>query len=269
MYPISPDLQKTLATIRAFIDEEIIPLEAGFGHSMKALEPVLAEKRQKVKDLGLWLPQIDKEFGGLGLSLVEHGYVSQELGRTPLGHYVFNCQAPDAGNMEILIEYGTAEQQEQFLQPLLRGETRSCFSMTEPENAGSNPTLLSTTAVREGDSYIIDGHKWFTSSADGAAFAIVMAVTNPHHESRYQRASMIIVPTDTPGFRWCATSPSWASRATATPAMPRCATTRCACPAATCWATKGPVLSSPSSGWGRAASITVCAGWAFANGPLT
>ena len=200
MYPISPDLQKTLATIRAFIDEEIIPLEAGFGHSMKALEPVLAEKRQKVKDLGLWLPQIHKEFGGLGLSLVEHGYVSQELGRTPLGHYVFNCQAPDAGNMEILIEYGTAEQQEQFLQPLLRGETRSCFSMTEPENAGSNPTLLSTTAVLEGDSYIIDGHKWFTSSADGAAFAIVMAVTNPHHENRYQRASMIIVPTDTPGF---------------------------------------------------------------------
>jgi acyl-CoA dehydrogenase len=200
MYPISPDLQETLATIRAFIDEEIIPLEGQFGHSMKALEPLLAEKRQKVKELGLWLPQIGKEFGGLGLSLVEHGYVSQELGRTPLGHYVFNCQAPDAGNMEILIEYGTAEQKEQFLQPLLRGETRSCFSMTEPENAGSNPTLLSTTAVLEGDSYIIDGHKWFTSSADGAAFAIVMAVTNPHHENRYQRASMIIVPTDTPGF---------------------------------------------------------------------
>jgi acyl-CoA dehydrogenase len=200
MYPISPDLQKTLATIRAFIDEEIIPLEGQFGHSMKALEPLLDEKRQKVKELGLWLPQIGQEFGGLGLSLVEHGYVSQELGRTPLGHYVFNCQAPDAGNMEILIEYGTAEQQEQFLQPLLRGETRSCFSMTEPENAGSNPTLLSTTAVLEGDSYIIDGHKWFTSSADGAAFAIVMAVTNPHHDNRYQRASMIIVPTDTPGF---------------------------------------------------------------------
>jgi acyl-CoA dehydrogenase len=200
MYSIPSDLQKTLVTIRAFIDDEIIPLESQFGHSMKALEPILAEKRQKVKDLGLWLPQIDKEFGGLGLSLVEHGYVSQELGRTPLGHYVFNCQAPDAGNMEILIEYGTAEQQAQFLHPLLRGETRSCFSMTEPENAGSNPTLLSTTAVLEGDSYIIDGHKWFTSSADGAAFAVVMAVTNPHHENRYRRASMIIVPTDTPGF---------------------------------------------------------------------
>ena len=201
MFDISPELQKTLSTIRDFIDEEVIPLEPEFlGGRFKALEPTLNEKRQQVKGLGLWLPQIPREYGGMGLSLFEHGLVSQELGRTPLGHYVFNCQAPDAGNMEILIDHATPAQKEHFLAPLLRGEIRSCFSMTEPAHAGSNPTMLSTTAVKEGNSYIIDGHKWFTSSADGAVFAVVMAVTDPHHENRYRRASMIIVPTDTPGF---------------------------------------------------------------------
>ena len=102
--------------------------------------------------------------------------------------------------MEILIEHGTPEQKERYLMPLLAGAVRSCFSMTEPENAGSNPTWLSTTAVKDGDDYVISGHKWFTTAADGAAFAIVMAVTDPA-ASRYQRASMIIVPTDTPGFQ--------------------------------------------------------------------
>jgi acyl-CoA dehydrogenase len=107
--------------------------------------------------------------------------------------------APDAGNMEILHLFGTPEQKARFLVPLARGEIRSCFSMTEPENAGSNPTWLSTRAVRDGDSYVIDGHKWFTTSADGAQFAVVMAVTNPDAPA-YARASMILVPTDTPGF---------------------------------------------------------------------
>ncbi len=201
MFDVSPEMQKILVTIRNFVDEELIPLEADFlGKEFTALEPVLAEKRQQVKRLGLWLPQIPKEYGGLGLTLFEHGLVSRELGRTPIGHYSFNCQAPDAGNMEILIEHGTAEQKEQFLVPLLRGEIRSCFSMTEPEFAGSNPVMMGTTAVHEGDSYIIDGHKWFTSSADGAAFAVVMAITNPHAENKHLRASQIIVPLDTPGF---------------------------------------------------------------------
>lgn len=200
MFDISPELQNILKTMRAFVDEELIPLESEFlGQGFNALLPQLNEKRQKVKDLGLWLPQIPQAYGGLGLSLFEHGLVSQVLGRTPIGHFAFNCQAPDAGNMEILIEHGTPEQKERFLMPLLRGETRSCFSMTEPEHAGSNPTVMSTTAVKEGDSYIIDGHKWFTSSADGAAFAVVMAVTNPE-AARHGRASQIIVPLDTPGF---------------------------------------------------------------------
>lgn len=200
MFTTSPELKKILATIHEFVREELIPLEPAFlADGFNALEPTLQQKRQMVKDLGLWLPQVPQEYGGMGLTLFEHGLVSQELGQTPIGHYVFNCQAPDSGNMEILMDHGTPAQKEQFLLPLLRGETRSCFSMTEPEHAGSNPTMMSTTAVHEGDSYIIDGHKWFTSSADGAAFAVVMAVTNPE-ASRHARASQIIVPLDTPGF---------------------------------------------------------------------
>ena len=199
---LSPEIQSFLHSLREFVREEILPLEPLFlNHQFEELQPQLDALRQKAKGLGYWLPQIHSEYGGMGLSLVEHGHVSEILGQTPLGHYVLNCQAPDAGNMEILIEYGTEEQKEKFLKPLLAGEIRSCFSMTEPENPGSNPTWMSTTAVKEGDSYIVDGHKWFTSSAEGSAFAIVMAVTDPHHESKYRRASMIIVPTDTPGFQ--------------------------------------------------------------------
>ena len=190
-----------LQTLEAFVREELIPLERPFlRHDFDTLLPLIEEKRQLAKRLGLWLPQIPEACGGMGLSLYDHGLVSELLGRTPLGHYALNCQAPDAGNMEILIEYGTPEQKERFLMPLLAGDVRSCFSMTEPENAGSNPTWLSTTAEKDGDDYVIRGHKWFTTAADGAAFAIVMAVTDPT-ASRYGRASMIIVPTDTPGFQ--------------------------------------------------------------------
>ncbi len=193
-------IEKVLDTMRQFVREEIIPLEAEFlAKGFTAMLPKLQEKREMVRKLGFWCPQIPEEYGGMGLSLLEHGLVSEVLGQTPIGHFVFNCQAPDAGNMEILIDHGTPEQKEKFLLPLVRGEIRSCFSMTEPEHAGSNPVVMSTTAVKEGNSYIIDGHKWFTSAADGAAFAVVMAVTDPH-AGVHQRASQIIVPTDTPGF---------------------------------------------------------------------
>ncbi len=199
-FEISPELEMILRTLDEFVREDVVPLERPFlDHDAATLEPLIAAKRAKAKALGLWLPQIPEAYGGMGLTLVEHGRVSEVLGRSPLGHLIFNCQAPDAGNMEILIEYGTEAQKAQFLMPLLAGETRSCFSMTEPEHPGSNPTWMSTTAVVQGDSYIIDGHKWFTTAADGAAFAIVMAVTDPH-ASKYEQASMIIVPTDTPGF---------------------------------------------------------------------
>lgn len=194
-------LPELLPRIRQFIDNEVIPLEAAFlGRPWGELEPVLQAKRRMVRDAGLWGLALPAEIGGQGLTLAEFGRVSEELGRTPLGHYTFNCQAPDIGNTELLLEYGSPEQKAQWLMPLVRGEIRSCFSMTEPEHAGSNPTWMSTSAVREGDEYVINGHKWYTSAADGASFAIVMAVTNPDAESRHQRASQIIVPLDTPGF---------------------------------------------------------------------
>ncbi|MCE7735121.1 MAG: acyl-CoA dehydrogenase [Candidatus Heimdallarchaeota archaeon] len=197
---ITEEFRNVLKQSHEFIYDEIIPLEGELpAKSFQELLPELDKKRQKVKDLGLWMPQISKEYGGMGLTLREHGYLSEVLGRSSLGHYVFNCQAPDSGNMEILIEHGTEDQKEKYLIPLLEGKTRSCFSMVEPDSPGSNPTWLTTQAVKENNMWIINGRKWFTSSADGAEFAILMAVTNPE-APKYKRASMIIVPTDTPGF---------------------------------------------------------------------
>lgn len=191
-----------LAKIREFLREEVFPLEREFlSRPFRELLPTLSEKRERVKELGMWAPQLPKEYGGLGLRLTEFARVSEELGSTPLGHYLFNCQAPDAGNLEVLIEHATPEQKERYLLPLVRGEVRSCFSMTEPEHPGSNPTWMSTTAVKDGDDYVINGHKWFTSSAEGAAFAIVMAVTNRDEPKPHKKASQIIVPTNTKGFR--------------------------------------------------------------------
>jgi acyl-CoA dehydrogenase len=123
------------------------------------------------------------------------------LGWTPFGPYVCNCQAPDVGNMELLLQFGTPSQHARFLQPLVRGEVRSCFAMTEPEHAGSNPVVMSTRAVRDGDELVITGHKWFTSSADGAAFAVVMAVTDPEATAPHRRASQILVPLSSPGYQ--------------------------------------------------------------------
>ncbi len=199
-FAISAKMEDLLGRVRTFVQEELYPLEPqvlneGFGSVL----PILQEKRAKVRALGLALPQIEKDHGGLGLSVLEHGLVQAELAKTFTGVYVFNCQAPDAGNMEILIKFGTPAQQERYLKPLLAGDIRSCFSMTEVDYPGSNPTWMGTTAVKDGDDYIINGHKWFTSSADGANFAIVMAVTNPD-APKHMRASQIIVPLDTPGF---------------------------------------------------------------------
>ena len=195
------ELNVILENISVFVQERLIPVEQSILNSAWDVAlPILEALRHDVKVMGYWMPQISLKYGGMGLNTHDFGMVSEILGRSPVGHYVFNCQAPDAGNMEILIEYGTDEQKERWLKPLLEGKIRSCFSMTEPENPGSDPLLLSTTAVFGDDAYVINGHKWFTSSADGAAFAIVMAVTNPESEHPYKRAGMFIVPADTSGF---------------------------------------------------------------------
>lgn len=198
--PVTP-LDPVLHQIRAFVRDELLPLEDRLrAGGFVELAPALEEKRARVKELGLWAPFLPEEMGGLGMSLTEYARVSEELGWSMLGHYSFNCQAPDVGNMELLMHHGSDDQRARWLAPLAAGEIRSCFSMTEPEHAGSNPIHLSTTAVRDGDEYVINGHKWFTSSAEGSTFAIVMAVTNPDAKRPHERASQIIVPTDTPGF---------------------------------------------------------------------
>jgi alkylation response protein AidB-like acyl-CoA dehydrogenase len=200
-FSISDRMQDILGRAGELMESVVLPMEEsvmrqGFVASAGELDAA----RARVKEAGLWAPQLPTEIGGMGLSVLEHGMMSEVLGRSPLGHYVFGAQAPDAGNIEILHEFGTPEQKERWLAPLANGDIRSCFSMTEPDTAGSNPTLLECRAEKDGDDYVINGRKWFTSAADGAAFAIVMAVTNPDAPA-HGRASQIIVPTDTPGFR--------------------------------------------------------------------
>ena len=199
-FTVSERIETIVAMINEFVDRELIPMEPEYlVQDFNGMLPKIREKQEMVKKMGLWAPNFPKECGGMGLSLLEHGLVSEALGRSPLGHFVFWCQAPDAGNVEILHMFGTDEQKKRYLTPLVEGEIRSCFSMTEVDMPGSNPVMLETTAVVDGDDYVINGHKWYTTSADGADFAIVMAVTSPEAPP-YLQASMILVPSDTPGF---------------------------------------------------------------------
>jgi acyl-CoA dehydrogenase len=207
-FAIDERLQQTLGEIRAFVREQVYPLERDFlSQPFRALVPALNEKREQVKARGWWAPSIPKEYGGAGYSFLDMAHLSEELGRSLLGYYVFNAQAPDVGNMELLIAFGTPEQKEKYLRPLVRGDIRSCFSMTEPDYPGSNPVWMGTTAVKEGGDYVINGRKWFTSAADGAAFTICMAITNPDAPKPHQRASQIIVPTDMPGYQLVRNTP--------------------------------------------------------------
>ena len=202
-FTISERMETVLGMIREFVKKELQPLEFLFlAEPFRDLLPKLEEKRSLVKQMGLWAPNHPEALGGMGLGLVDHGLVSEALGGSPIGHFVFGCQAPDAGNIEILHQHGTEDQKSRWLRPLVNGDIRSCFSMTEIDMPGSNPVLMETTAVEDGDDYVINGRKWFTTAADGAAFAIVMVVTDPDNveENPHARASMIIVPTDTPGF---------------------------------------------------------------------
>jgi len=194
-------LKNIYPKVQRFVDEELFPIEPELLRMpFNKAAVILEEKRQKAKALGLWAPYLPESEGGMGLGMMEFAQLSEVLARTPFGHYALNCQAPDIGNIELLHKYASPELQERYLKPLMQGKIRSCFSMTEPDFAGSNPVNMGTIALREGNEYVINGHKWFTTAADGAAFAVVMAVTDPN-ASPYERASMIIVPTDNPGFR--------------------------------------------------------------------
>jgi acyl-CoA dehydrogenase len=204
-FEYSDTCQQLITQVERFMDDHVYPKEALASQQVRESgdphhEPaILKELRAKAKGLGLWnlfLP--DKEHGA-GLSNLEYAPLCEIMGRSAMAPRVFNCNAPDTGNMEILAEFGSPEQKERWLTPMLEGEIRSCFSMTEPAVSGADPTGLQTQAVLDGDEYVINGHKWFTSGAYGAAFAIVMCVTDPDAPP-HARQSQIIVPTDTPGF---------------------------------------------------------------------
>jgi acyl-CoA dehydrogenase len=184
---------------RAFMEEHVYPAERVLDGEDEQADALAAELRGRARDAGLWAPHLPPEAGGTGQGFLVYAYLNEEIGRSVWAQLVFGCQAPDAGNGEILHLFGTEEQKRRWLAPLVAGEVRSFFSMTEPDVPGSDPTTLRTRAQRDGDEWVIDGRKWFSSGAEGAAFGIVMAVTDLEAEP-HRRATQIIVPTDTPGI---------------------------------------------------------------------
>ncbi len=193
----APPTEK-LEQVRAFMFERVLPNEAILDREDEKADELVAQLRREVRALGLWAPHVPPDAGGTGTGFLDYAYLNEHIGRTVWGQLVFGCQAPDAGNAEILHMFGTPEQKERWLYPLVAGDIRSFFSMTEPEVPGSDPTTLRTRAVRVGEEWVVDGHKWFSSGAEGAAFGIVMAVTDPSAHP-HSRATQIIVPADTPG----------------------------------------------------------------------
>ena len=185
--------------VRAFLEAHVIPNEPVFAQEDDEAEALIRELQAQVKAAGLWAPFIGPEAGGTGTGFMDYVFLNEVIGRSAWAPRVFGCQAPDTGNAEILHLYGTPAQKERWLAPLVAGEIRSYFAMTEPEVSGADPTGLRARAVRDGDEWVIDAHKWFASGADGAAFGIVMAVTDPDAEP-HRRMSQIVVPADAPGF---------------------------------------------------------------------
>lgn len=201
-FETDPEFQKDLDWIADFVRTEVEPLDHVLGSPYDVTNPnnikLVRPLQEKVKARKLWACHLGPELGGQGYGQVKLALMNEILGRSHFAPTVFGCQAPDTGNAEILAHYGTPEQKKKYLQPLLDNEIVSCFSMTEPQG-GSDPLIFSTTAVREGNEWVINGEKWFSSNAKYAAFYIVMAITEPDAPP-YQRMSMLIVPADAPGI---------------------------------------------------------------------
>jgi len=200
-----PDFQLKTDWARTFIKEKVEPLDAlypdptaPYDRSLTSARRILAPLQEEVRAQGLWACHLDKSLGGPGYGQVNLVFLNELLGATNWGPVVFGCQGPDSGNSEIIARFGTPEQKERWLKPLLAGEMYSCFSMTEP-HGGTDPTLFTCSAVRDGDDWVINGEKWYSSHANYCDFLIVMAVTDPDAPP-YERATMFIVPADAPGF---------------------------------------------------------------------
>ncbi len=199
-FELSPELQALRNQVRAFIDRAVIPLEPHENEEDGLPAELLTRVRQQARDAGVWAPQLPREYGGLGLNTLGLCVVFEEAGRSPLGPLALNCAAPDEGTMHLLLKAAAPEQRARYLQPLAEGRTRSCFAMTEPApGAGSDPTMLLTRAVWHGDRWVLNGRKWFTSGARGAAFAVVAAVTDPDAPPR-QGMTLFVVEAGTPGY---------------------------------------------------------------------
>jgi acyl-CoA dehydrogenase len=198
-FSISPELETMRRRVTDFMEQHVYPNESKMVEDEGLPIDLERELQREVKAQGFWAPNLPKEWGGMAIGFIGQALVNEIVGRSVMAPRLFGNAAPDAGNAELLLIAATPEQKEQYLRPLATGEVRSCFAMTEPEVAGSDPTGLRTIAVRDGNDWVINGHKWFISGAIGSAFAIVMAVTDTGADS-HARASMILVPTDTPGF---------------------------------------------------------------------
>jgi acyl-CoA dehydrogenase len=201
-FETEPEFQEKLDWADAFVREEVEPLDLLWGDLVftppdAKLKAVLDPLKAQVREQGLWATHLGPELGGAGYGQLKLSLLNEILGRSSWAPVIFGCQAPDTGNAEIIAHYGTDEQKERYLKPLLNGELFSCYSMTEP-HAGADPTLFKTRATKDGDEWVIEGWKFFSSNAKTSAFLIVMAVTDPD-VSAYQGMSMFLVPTDTPG----------------------------------------------------------------------
>ena len=203
-FSFGPEVEQARASIAGFMRDTVKARYRELKENKEAQREdwsaAIKALRVEAKERGFWLPHMPADAGGMGLGVTALAAVAAEAAKVPYGPYIMNAHAPDEGNMHTLYHFATDYQREKYLQPLLDGEVRSCFSMTEPEVAGSDPTLIQTTAVEDGDEWVINGHKWFTSGARGANFAIVIARTDPDAEIPQARNSAFIVDCDSPGF---------------------------------------------------------------------
>jgi alkylation response protein AidB-like acyl-CoA dehydrogenase len=201
-FRLDPELEDLLGRVRAYITEDVLPVEAEVEHPDRLLEhwDVVERLREKARERGIYTPHLPEEYGGLGVGVLGMSLISQECGVSGLASLGLNAMAPDEGNMHTLLHAGSEAQKERWLRPLAAGEIRSCFAMTEPDVASSDPLNLQTTAVRDGEEWVLNGRKWFITGAEGAAFSIVVARTGAADEG-HRAYSLIIVPTDTPGWR--------------------------------------------------------------------
>ena len=204
----SPKVQDLQKRLTAFMDEYIYPNEKRHSDEAEALGawkvyPVIEELKPKARAAGLWNLFLPESKHGAGLTNLEYAPLCEIMGRSFLAPEVFNCSAPDTGNMEVLARYGTPEHQERWLKPLLAGEIRSCFAMTEPKVASSDATNIESSIRRDGDEYVINGHKWYTTNATDprCKIAIFMGKTDPDNPDRHKQQSMILVPMDAPGVK--------------------------------------------------------------------